>query len=174
MKEYMIETSDLILKKAVFDDWYAMYQSIWSHEESAKYMLWKVIATEEQAKLRMKKCLEVQEKSPFNWTVYEKKTGQAIGWAVVEEIEPGVFEDQGIAIGPAFVNKGYGKQIVNVIVDFLQNDLNAKKVIFSYRSNNIAAKKMLEACGFVYSHSIQKVDKRTGREYILEYMGKKL
>ncbi len=172
MMEYILETQDLILKKCEFDDWKDMYQNIWCHEESAKYMLWKITTTEEAAKERMLKCLAAQEMSPYNWTVYEKKSGQAIGWAVMEEVEHGVFEDRGIAIGPAFTGQGYGKQIVNAMVEFTRDELGSKKMIFSYRSRNIASQKMMEACGFVYSHSEEKIDLRDGRLYEVVYMVK--
>ena len=36
-----IETKDLILKKAVFDDWEALYRNITSRPEAAEFMLWK-------------------------------------------------------------------------------------------------------------------------------------
>ena len=35
----MLETSDLILKHAVFEDWENIWNNLWSHPESAKYML---------------------------------------------------------------------------------------------------------------------------------------
>lgn len=174
MTKHLLETQDLLLKKCEFDDWEDLYRNIWRHEESAKYMLWKIITSEEAAKERMRKCVTAQEMSPYNWTVYEKKSSQAIGWAVMEEVEHGVFEDQGIAIGPAFVGKGYGKQIVNAVVDFACEKLDAKKMIFSCRSGNIVVRKMLETCGFVYSHSEEKIDPRDEKPYEVVYMVKML
>lgn len=170
----MLETKDLILKKCEYKDWKDLYNNIWRHSESTKYMLWKVTTTEEAAKERIEKCLVAQEKYPYCWTVYEKKSGQAIGWANFAETEKGVFEDQGIAIGPAFTGKGYGKQIVNAVADFVRDELGAKKMILGYRSQNIACKKMQEACGFIYSHSVDKVDPRDGQPYVIEYTQKKL
>lgn len=35
-----LETKDLILKKAEFEDWKTIYYNLWRHKESAKYMLW--------------------------------------------------------------------------------------------------------------------------------------
>ncbi len=174
MKKYILETQDLFLKKCEFDDWKDMYQNIWCHEESAKYMLWKITTSEEAARVRMMKCLAAQEKSPYNWTVFEKRSGQAIGWAVMDEVEQGVFEDQGIAIGPAFSGRGYGKQIVNAMVELARAELGAEKIIFSYRSRNIASQKMLESCGFVYSHNEEKMDPRDGQPYEVVYMVKEL
>lgn len=174
MTEHILETQDLILKKCEFNDWKDMYQNIWCHEESTKCMLWKITTSEEAAKERILKCIAAQEMSAYNWTVYEKKSGQAIGWAVMEEVEQDVFEDQGIAIGPAFTGKGYGKQIVNAMVELARDELGAKKLILSYRSQNVASRKMQEACGFVYSHSEEKIDPRDGQPYEVGYTVKEL
>ena len=41
-EKFMIETTDLILKKADFSDWKDLYTNVWSHAETARYMLWDV------------------------------------------------------------------------------------------------------------------------------------
>ena len=35
----MLETKDLILDKARFEDWKPMYRNVWSRPESFRYML---------------------------------------------------------------------------------------------------------------------------------------
>ena len=42
-----LETKDLILKKAEFEDWKTIYYNLWRHKESAKYMLWQPTETDE-------------------------------------------------------------------------------------------------------------------------------
>jgi len=170
----MLETKDLIIKQAEQKDWKDMYYNLWRHAESAKYMLWKVTTSEEEAQERMAKTIAFEETHPYAWLVYEKASGQAIGFAGMTEIEQGVYEDIGIALGPDFVGKGYGKQIVNAMVDFAKNKLGAKKMVLSYRSQNIASEKLQEACGFIYSHSEDREDPRTGESYVLKYMVKEL
>lgn len=91
--EVVIETSNLIMKKAVFDDWEQLYRNITSRPESAKYMLWKIDDSEEESKDRMLRTLDFQSKEKYALTVYLKT-------------ESGLE-----AIGPDFVGKGYGKQI---------------------------------------------------------------
>ena len=108
-----IETTDLLLKKAVQDDWKDMYENLWQYKESAKYMLWNVTTSEADAFSRMERTVEFEKKEKYALLVYEKRTGKAIGFAGMRELEPGVFEESGIAIGPAFTGKGYGKQILN-------------------------------------------------------------
>ena len=47
--EERIETEDLILSKGKYDDWKDIFENLWRHEESAKYMLWTTVKTEENA-----------------------------------------------------------------------------------------------------------------------------
>jgi len=165
----VLETKDLIIKQAEQKDWKDMYYNLWRHGESAKYMLWNVTTSEEEAQERMAKTIAFEETHPCCWLVYEKLSGQAIGFAGMIEIEDGVYEDTGVALGPDFVGKGYGKQILNAMVDFAKNELGAKKMVLSARSQNIASKKLQESCGFTYSHSEDRVDPRTGENYVLEF-----
>ena len=51
----MIETNSLILAKAKFSDWKAMYYNVWSHSESAKYMSWNITTSEEGAQIRIQR-----------------------------------------------------------------------------------------------------------------------
>ena len=118
----IIETPDLFLTKGKFDDWKDLLQNLWCHEDSAKYMLWNVIMTREEAKERMKRTLEYQ-KNHMAYFVYEKKTKKAIGFAGVEEIHKDIYEDTGFAIGPAFVGKGYGKQIFKGLLTYCFDEL---------------------------------------------------
>lgn len=36
----MIETKDLLLDKGKIDEWKSMYENVWKHEETAKYLMW--------------------------------------------------------------------------------------------------------------------------------------
>ncbi|WP_051656903.1 GNAT family N-acetyltransferase [Butyrivibrio sp. AE3004] len=117
MEKVRLETHNLVIKKAEYGDWEALYKNIWSKSESAKHMLWTVIKTEDEAKERMKKAIKYQEQEKYALIVYLKETMEAIGWTTMHEIEPGIFEEDGIAIGLAFVGKGYGKQILNALCD---------------------------------------------------------
>lgn len=165
----MIETVDLCLKKAEFQDWPDIYCNLWQHGESARYMLWNVTISEEDAQVRIQKTIAYQQKAPYSWLVYEKKSGQAIGFAGMTEIAPGIYEDTGIAVGPAFVRKGYGRQILMALVRQAFEELGAEKFVASCRSQNEASRGLQLACGFVYSHSEDRVDPRDGTPYVLEF-----
>ena len=102
----MLETKDLIIKKGEQKDQKDMYYNLWRHSESAKYMLWSVTTSEEDAQDRMARTVRFEETHPYCCLVYEKVSGQAIGFAGMEEVEEGVYEDMGVALGPEFVGKG--------------------------------------------------------------------
>ena len=86
----MPETEGLILRKAVMSDWQDMLRNIWNKPESAKYMVWNLIATEEAAMARMERTIAYQATHDYHWTVVEKTSGEAIGWAGMEELSEGI------------------------------------------------------------------------------------
>ena len=48
-----------------------------------------------------------------------KETDEAIGLCAIRENEPGHFEESGICIGTAFQGKGYGKEIVALLLELV-------------------------------------------------------
>lgn len=147
-----IETKDLILSKAKLEDLQSIYNNYWKHEETAKFMLWTTCKSIEEASERLEKVIEFQ-KDKAAYFVYEKVSGEAIGMAAMIEIAPNIYEDGGIGIGKNFVGKGYGKQILNALIDYAFNNLNAEKIVCSCDAENIASAKLQQSCGMKYSYS---------------------
>ena len=165
-----LETKDLILKKAEFEDWKTIYYNLWRHKESAKYMLWQPTETDQDAKDRMKRTIAFEEKPENKYAlfVYLKKTGEAIGFAGMRELERGIYEETGIALGPEFVRKGYGRQILTALLEEA-GKLGAKEFHACNRTGNAASRVLQLSCGFVFdSLSEEKTDPRTGETYVLE------
>lgn len=79
-----METKDLLLGKAKYEDWESIYRNVWSRPETAKYTLWKVTTDEEGAREWIKRSIAWQENHDA-WLVYEKASGQAVGFAGIEE-----------------------------------------------------------------------------------------
>lgn len=160
-----LETKELLLKKAAFADWKAMYRNVWSRPEAARFMSWRLTTSEEDARARMERTIEHQ-KSHNVWTVYEKKSGQAIGFAGVEEVRPHIFQEAGIALGPEFVGRGYGKQILECLLAYCSS-LGGREFYYSARAKNEASRALALSCGFVYQYSKEKVSQKDGEPYEL-------
>ncbi len=167
-----METNDIILGKAKPEDWESLYRNLWSRTESAKYMVWRISESEEDAKSRILKVMEYQ-KSHDSFSVYFKKTGEVIGFAGVEMTDNGVYRETGIALSPEYTGKGLGKQILRLLLDCC-TEKGGKEFWYSCRSENAAAKGLANSMGFEYVRSEERTDPRNGEPYNLEYYIKKL
>ena len=165
----MIETKDLILRKAEMNDWRDMYERVWSREETARYMLWEVTRSEEDAKSRMERTRVFQRNNPTAFLICEKESGRAIGFAGIREIETGVYEDCGVALGPDYVGRGYGKQVLTALAELVFGELRGETFICSCRVENEASRRLQLACGFRFSHTEDRIDPRSGEPYVLEF-----
>ena len=162
----MLETKDLILKKAVFEDWPDIYRNLWRHAESARYMLWRVTESEEAARDRMRRTLAYEQQHEYALFVYEKLSGKAIGFAGMRELEPGVWEESGVALGPDYVGRGYGGQILDALTQRAFS-LGAREFQASCRERNERSHRLILSRGFRPAGSELCVDDRNGEEYTL-------
>lgn len=169
----MYETERLVLRHPVFEDWKGMYRNVWCHEETARYMLWSVTTSEDDAMERMNRSILFQ-KDRTAWFVYEKTTGEPIGFAGFCPVAEGIFEDTGIALGPEYVGKGYGTELLNQLTAIAKAEYNAAAFIATCRSQNEASRKLILKCGFNYTHSEPRTDPRDGSCYTLEFYRKEL
>ena len=165
----VIETKDLILDKGGIDLWKSMYENVWRHEETARYMMWSAKRTEQEGYEMTQGFLKYQEANPTAYFVYEKKSNMPIGYAGMKEISKGVFEDSGIAVGPAYTGKGYGKQILLALLDQAFGKLGAQKFIYSCWAENIPSNKLAQSVGLIFSHSKETMDPRSGKTFIMNY-----
>lgn len=162
----MIETESLILDKAKFSDWKEMYDNVWSQPESAKYMAWNITTSEADAKIRIRKTIAFQ-KAHDTYLVYEKASGKAIGFAGVEKIEPYIYQEMGICLGPNYVRRGFGKQILKGLMQYCKEEFGAKEFIYSTRAENKASNSLAKSLGFTMVSSMPKTDSRDGHSYTL-------
>lgn len=167
-----MEAKDIRLEKAKQEDWQDLYRNLWSRPESARYMLWQVTENEDTAKIRMEKSVSFQ-RAHEAYTIYEKKSGQAIGFAGMTEVRPHVYEDTGIAIGPDYTGKGYGKQALRLLMERAAS-LGAYEFICSARSQNTASKALIASLGFSYFDTQERTDPRDQSTYKLEFFNRLL
>ena len=164
----ILKGEDILLKKASFNDWEDIYKNLWSHPESAVYMLWDPTFTEEEARARMERTLAFQQREKYSFFVYEKEHGKAIGFAAMKETERGVFDVMGIALGPAFTGRGYGKQVLELLIREAFEKAGAESFLASCRTENLPSHILQRKCGLVFSHFEDRTDPETSASYKLE------
>ena len=165
----MIETESLILDKAKFSDWEEMYHNVWSQPESARYMEWTITTSEEAAKIRIAKTIAFQ-KEHDTYLVYEKSSGKASGFAGVEKLALSIYQEAGICLGPNYVGKGFGRQILQGLIQYCEEHFGAKEFVYSTRDENAASNRLAESFGFSLISSTIMIDSKDGHSYnLLQY-----
>ena len=168
----VMETRDLILRKAVYEDWKSMYLNVWSRPETARYMVWRVTADEVGAKERIERTIAWQ-KTHDAWLVCVKESGEAVGFGGVKRLGPDSWGETGIALGPEYVGRGYGRQVLLMMMKYCRS-LGGREFFYSTRAANEASRALALCCGLVYGHSEQRIDPRNGEVYEAEIYRKDL
>ena len=86
-----------------------------------------------------------------------KETDEAVGLCALRENEPGRFEEAGICIAPKCQGKGYGKEIVSLLLDLAFRKLGAADLRYGYFRENVKSRKVAEHFGFRYDRSEEMV-----------------
>lgn len=162
-----LEGLNIILRKACFDDYKAMYKDIWSNEEIYKWMFFKPTFSIDLAIDRIKRTIEYQ-KTHYSYYIILKKTNEVIGFCGVNEIEPFIYEETGICIASKYQNKGYGKEVLKLLLDLVFNKLNGQMFEYSYISNNLKSKHLALSFNFKYKSQEVIVRPWDKKEMIVE------
>lgn len=167
MYEYL-EGKNIVLRKAKLSDYESMLKHVWGDEEVYSKMLYKPTFTIEDAKERCKRSIEFQ-KEHYAYFIALKSTDEAIGLCAIDEDEPHVFEECGICIGTAFQGKGYGKEIVALLLDLVFSKLGGEKFIYGYFQDNIKSKRLAESFGFKYYETEKMIRPWDQAEKTIDY-----
>ena len=131
-------------------------------------MLWDVTTSEDEAQKRMERTLRFQKYHKYSFFIYEKSSNNAIGFVGMMELQPGIFEDIGLALGPDYTCRGYGTQVLTALLKEAKR-CGAHKFIGTCRKQNLASHALLMRCGLQFSHDEDRVDSRDGSAYVLEF-----
>lgn len=169
----MIETKDLILDKARYEDWQAMYRNVWSRPQSFQYMVPELSPNEAEAQERMRRTIGFQTERKTAYTIFLKSAREAIGFAGIAQLEGNTWEETGICLGPDFWGRGYGTQILNCLLCHAK-ELGAKTFVYSSWEENAASRALAEKAGFRQYGLERHTRPHDGREYTLVKYRKEL
>ena len=163
-----LETARLILRKSRMEDWRDLWENVWSRPEAARYMFWSVTTDEAAARARMERTIEWEKTHPWKYCVEEKASGRVIGWAGVEPLREGVWGETGIALGPDYWRRGYGREILEALCAFCRG-MGAKRFVAAAREENFASNALIRERGFFFDRSEERVDERNGESYFMNW-----
>ena len=150
----VLEGKNIRLRKARKEDYQSMLKHVWGDEAVYRWMLYQPTLTEEDAIERCRRSMEFQ-KDHYAYFVALKDTDEAVGLCAIKEIAPGHYEESGICIGTAFQGKGYGKEIVALLLKLAFEQLGAEDFRYGYFRENEKSKKVAESFGFHYDYTYE-------------------
>lgn len=149
MNTQRLVTDRLVLRKANINDLNDIFNNVWKDNRLNKYMLWKVSETIEEAKVRLDKTINFQ-KDNYGYFICLKDTNEPVGFVVIKEVEPGVYEDGGLCIAVKCQRKGYGKEVIGILKELIFNELKGNRFICSCFEENEPSKKLILSQGFKF------------------------
>ena len=152
----VLEGQNIRLRKAREGDYQSMLKHVWGDESVYRWMLYQPTLIEEAAMDRCRRSMDYQ-KEHYAYFVALKETDEAIGLCAIKENEPGHFEESGICIGTAFQGKGYGKEIVALLLELVFTRLGAEDCRYGYFHDNEKSRKVAEYFGFRYEKTYELV-----------------
>ena len=84
---------------------------------------------------------------PFCWVVREKHTRAFIGLVSFDLHHDGIYQEISYQLLPNWWRKGYGTEIVRIMINYALNELNLMKVVAETQTANQASCKLLERVG---------------------------
>ncbi|MBO4887092.1 MAG: GNAT family N-acetyltransferase [Firmicutes bacterium] len=163
-----IETSRLVLRKAKDSDLEKIWENVWGDEELAETMLWSPAKTREDALNRLRAAKFFQGSS-YSFFVCLKETDEPIGFGGIKAINPGEYEETGICISRRFQGQGYGKELLNALIQLAFERLGGHRFVYAAFHENEASIALCRSCGFVYSRSRKETRQRDGKEFLCDY-----
>ena len=158
----MIETKNLTLKK--YDEKYIekAHYNFFSSPITSKYVLWKPTQNPSEVKDKIEYWLYEVKVSVF-YMIHDRDD-EPIGFVCVDEIEPNVYGNFGIALGEKYVNKGYGSEVLTAIIDYIKS-LGAKEIHYSHFKENIASQKLALKYNFEFYKEGKRIRKYDNKEF---------
>ena len=159
----LLTGKDIILRKAEENDYKSMLYHIWSDKDVYDRMLFQPNFTEEEALARCRRSI-LYQKDNFAWFVALKSTNEAIGLCAIRENGAGHFEESGICVGKEFWGRGFGTEIVSLLLDLSFNNLCAEDFRYGFFSDNLRSEKLAKKFGFTYDRTEKMIRPWDGAE----------
>ena len=162
-----METARLVLRKAEDRDLDLIWKRVWRDERLAATMLWTPTPTREEAEARLERTIAYQRDN-YAYFVCLKESDEPIGFGGCREIAPGVWDETGLCIAADWQGQGYGKEMLQALVDLVFRELGGTQFRYSCFHDNAASAALCLSCGFVYVDSRPETRARDGYEYLCD------
>ena len=156
-----IETSRLILRRAVRDDAEPMFRNWASNPEVTKYLTWPTYEKVETAHQILDLWASEYEKpNYYQWMIVPKELGEPIGSVSVVRQNDRVEEAEiGYCIGSRWWHQGIMTEALNSVIEYLFTEVGMNRVAARHDPNNPHSGGVMRKCGMKYEGTHRACDR---------------
>ena len=156
-----IETTRLILRRAVREDAEAMFRNWASDSEVTKYLTWPTYEKVETAHQILDLWASEYEKpNYYQWMIVLKELGEPIGSISVVRQNDRVEEAEiGYCIGSHWWHKGIMTEALNAVIEYLFTEVGMNRVAARHDPNNPHSGGVMRKCGMKYEGTHRACDR---------------
>ena len=156
-----IETSRLILRKAIREDAESMFRNWASDPEVTKYLTWPAHSSIAVTDMVIGSWLQEYEKENYyQWMIVLKALGEPIGSISVVRLNERVEEAEiGYCIGKAWWRKGIVTEALTAIIAYLFDEVGMNRVAARHDPNNPNSGGVMRKCGMKYEGTNRACDR---------------
>ena len=155
-----IDTERLLLREFFLDDAPTMFNNYANDDEVTKYLTWPTHQSVAESESIIAEWLPEYEKEDcYNWAIELKETGEIIGGISAFDIDEKTEKLQiGYCIGRKWWNKGITTEALKAVMDFLFDEVGAKRLEARHDPRNIYSGKVMRKCGMKYEGTLRRRD----------------
>ena len=156
-----IETSRLILRRAILEDAEPMFRNWASDPEVTKYLTWPTYEKVETAHQILDLWASEYEKpNYYQWMIVLKELGEPIGSISVVRQNDRVEESEiGYCIGSRWWHKGIMTEALNAVIEYLFTEVGMNRVAARHDPNNPHSGGVMRKCGMKYEGTHRACDR---------------
>ena len=155
-----IETSRLILRRAIREDAEAMFRNWASDPEVTKYLTWPPHENVEVTQNLLERWTTEYEKDDYyHWMIVLKEIGEPIGSLLVTTVGRAQSAHIGYCIGQKWWHKGIMHEAVQAVIKYLFEEVGYHRVEAMHDPNNPNSGRVMRKCGMKYEGTTHASDR---------------
>lgn len=160
-----LKTNRITLRDFRISDSENLFNNYGTDTEITKYMLWKNFKTVEEAENSINYYIECyKNNSNFRqYAIEENNTHDLIGQISFTINKRHESAEIAYLISREYQGQGYAKESINLLCDYLFNEIKCTRISAEVMVENISSIKVLEKCGFITEGiEVKKYKKKDG------------
>ena len=155
-----IETSRLILRRAIREDAEPMFRNWATDPEVTKYLTWPPHENVEVTQNLLKRWTTEYEKDDYyHWMIVLKEIGEPIGSLLVTTVGRAQSAHIGYCIGQKWWHKGIMHEAVQAVIKYLFEEVGYHRVEAMHDPNNPNSGRVMRKCGMKYEGTTHASDR---------------